>query len=111
MALMVKQLLHQHWNFCFPTDMFFSHKRNNTEEHLKGVSSAGKKYSMTFLEIKDNMGLVNCDSQEGFDVSLGHLYQQWEKLSPRFRKWFLNTQADVFRHHVTIKPVRERAQL
>ncbi len=40
---------------CFPTAVSlrcFIHKRNNIEDHLKGVSSAVKKYCMIFLEIK-----------------------------------------------------------
>ena len=52
---------------------------------------------------------MDCDSEEAFDVSLDRLYQRWE-LSPGFHKWFLKTQADVFRCHM-IKPVHEHAQL
>ncbi len=53
---------------------------------------------------------MDCDSEEAFDVSLGRLYQRWEKFSPGFHKWFLTSQADVFRRHM-IRPVRESAQL
>ena len=103
---------------CFPTAVSlrcFIHKRNNIEEHLKGVSSAVKKEILHDIFGNQegqvfNTGLVDCDSEEAFDVSLGRLYQRWEKLSPGFHKWFLKTQADVFRCHM-IKPIRERAQL
>ena len=103
---------------CFPTAVSlrcFIHKRNNIEEHLKGLSSAVKKEILCDIfgsqdgEIF-NTRLVDCDSEEAFDVSLGRLYQRWQKLSPGFHKWFLTNQADVFRHHM-IRPVRERAQL
>ena len=91
--------------------MFYS----NIEEHLKGLSSAVKKEILSDIFGSQegdifNTGVVDCDSEEAFDVSLGRLYQRWEKLSPGFHKWFLTGQADVFRHHM-IRPVRERAQL
>ena len=57
-----------------------------------------------------NTGLVDVISEEAFDVSLGRLYQRWEKLSPGFHKWFVSQQADSFRRSM-IRPVRERALL
>ena len=55
-------------------------------------------------------GLVDVESEEAFDVSLGHLYQRWEAFVPGFHKWFVENQADVFRHCL-IAPVRELAHL
>ena len=57
-----------------------------------------------------NMGLVDSDSEESFDISLGQLQQRWERLAPGFHKWFIAQQANVFRSSM-IRPVRERAQL
>ena len=57
-----------------------------------------------------NTGLVDCDSEETFDISVSRLYQRWEKLSPGFHKWFLTHQAETFRRHM-IRPIRERAHL
>ena len=103
---------------CFPNAVSlrcFIHKKNNIEEHLKGCSSSVKKEIVRDIfgsqegEILST-GLVDCDSEQAFDVSLGRLYQRWEKLSPGFHKWFVSTQASVFRCHM-IRPVRERAHL
>ena len=103
---------------CFPAAISlrcFIHKKNNIEEHLKGCSSAvkreiirdifGSQVGETF-----NTGLVDCDSEEAFDISVSRLYQRWEKLSPRFHKWFLTHQAETFWRHM-IRPIRERAHL
>lgn len=103
---------------CFPHAVSlrcFIHKKNNIEEHLKGCSSAVKKEIVRDIfgsqegEILST-GLVDCDSEQAFDVSLGRLHQRWERLSPGFHKWFVSTQASVFRCHM-IRPVRERAHL
>ncbi len=56
-----------------------------------------------------NTGLVDKESEEAFDVSLGRLHKRWEKLAPGFHEWF-NHQAESFRHSM-ILPVRESAQL
>lgn len=92
----------------------FIHKKNNVEEHLKGCSSSVKNEIVRDIfgsqgEVLST-GLVDCDSEQCFDVSLGRLYQRWESLSPGFHRWFASTQASVFRCHM-IRPVRERAQL
>ena len=50
------------------------------------------------------------ESEEAFDVSLGHLYQQWEAFVPGFHKWFVENKADVFRCCL-IAPVHELAHL
>ena len=42
-------------------------------------------------------------------ISLGYLYQRWEKACG-FHKLFLTSQADVYRRHM-IRPARERVQL
>jgi len=53
----------------------FIHKKNNVEEHLKGCSSAVKKEIVRDVfgsqegEILST-GLVDCDSEQAFDVSL-----------------------------------------
>ena len=50
------------------------------------------------------------ESEEAFDVSLGHLYQRWEAFVPGFHKWFVENKADVFRCCL-IAPVHELAHL
>ena len=72
---------------CFPHAVSlrcFIHKKNNIEEHLKGCSSAVKKEIVRDIfgsqegEILST-GLVDCDSEQAFDVSLGRLHQRWER--------------------------------
>ena len=103
---------------CFPgvTSLrCFIHKKKNIEEHLKGSTNLVKKEIMQdIFGSRDcevfNMGLVDSDSEESFDISLGQLQQRWERLAPGFHKWFIAQQANVFRSSM-IRPVRERAQL
>ena len=96
---------------CFPDAIglrCFIHKRKNIEEHLKGELLSdifGTQEGEVF-----STGLVDKESEEAFDVSLGRLYKRWEKLAPGFHKWFLTQQAVSFRRCM-ILPVRERAHL
>ena len=103
---------------CFPNAISlrcFIHKKKNIEEHLKGSSAVViKEIVSDIFGIQDgevfNSGLVDKESEEAFDVSLGRLYKRWEKLAPGFHKWFVAHQANSFRRCM-ILPVRERAQL
>ena len=75
---------------CFPNAgslRCFIHKKNNIEEHLKGCSSAVKKeivrdtFGSQEGEIRST-GLVDCNSEQAFNVNLYCLHQRWERLSP-----------------------------
>lgn len=50
-------------------------------------------------------GCTYNNSEEAFDISLGQLYQRWERLAPGFHTWFQSQQVDVFRHSM-IQPVQ-----
>ena len=93
----------------------FIHKRGNIEDHLKGVPASVKKELLhDILGAQDgedfSKGLVDVNSEEEFDVSLGRLHQRWEKLVPGFHKWFVSQQANTFRRCM-LSPVRVLAQL
>ena len=81
---------------CFPGAIglrCFIHKRKNIEEHLKGTSAVVKRELLSDIfgtqegEVFST-GLVDKESEEAFDVSLGRLYKRREKLAPGFHKWF-----------------------
>ena len=78
--------------------MFYSQKESAVKEELVH-DIFGSQEGEVF-----NSGLVDFE----FDVNLGRL--TLPEVGEGFHKWFLTSQADVFRHHM-IQPVHERAQL